>query len=166
LRAPFPPLLRLAAFHNPPSSRIVDVGELSEATLWDFTAKLELGYALALSSAVETQQNTVRHIPMLDFRGLEPPQDVPIAEHLVSQLGTPGSLLKSGQSFHFYGDRLVEFDELTNFLARAMLFGPFVDVRWIAHQLMESSCSLRISPSRPGEPPPTLVARVGRSTPS
>ena len=61
-----------------------------------------------------------------------------------------GLLVESGKSYHFLGIDTVSSEELWAFLARALLLGPLVDRAWIAHQLLEGRCALRVS-SRVGQ---------------
>lgn len=35
-------------------------------------------------------------------------------------------------------------DELVDFLAKGLLYGPITETRWIAHQIIERSCTLRV----------------------
>jgi hypothetical protein len=70
-----------------------------------------------------------------------------------------GFILESGKSYHFYGRRLITDSERISFLSRALLLAPIVDRSWIAHQLLEGACGLRISRRQPSGLPPT-VARI------
>lgn len=100
---------------------------------------------LAISSKVDTVDGGA-HIPMLDFslRGDEP-HSLSTAMRALERLEANGVLLSSGRSFHFYSTNLVDGSKLREFLGKALLLAPITDGRWIAHQLIEGSCALRIS---------------------
>lgn len=57
---------------------------------------------------------------------------------------TKGAIINSGNSYHFIGCDLVNEAELVDFLAKGLLYGPITDTRWIAHQIIERSCTLRV----------------------
>jgi hypothetical protein len=101
---------------------------------------------------------------MLDFRIRPSDENEELAIKVLARLGTPGTLVNSGNSYHFYGDRLLRGGAaLSRFLGGASLFSPFVDQRWVAHQLIEGACALRVSPGKSFAAPPLVVRRVGNS---
>ena len=55
-----------------------------------------------------------------------------------------GFILNSGNSYHYISKKLTTENGLLDFLGRAILYGPLTDVRWIAHQIIERSFTLRI----------------------
>ena len=75
-------------------------------------------------------------------------------------LKQPGALLSSGKSYHFYGANLLTDEDLRIFLGRALLFAPITDKTWIAHQLIEGSCALRISSRKDYGGPPKIIAII------
>jgi hypothetical protein len=98
---------------------------------------------------------------MLDFRIRPSIENEQLAIDILHRLKRGGTLLNSGNSYHFYGNRLLRGDqELVKFLGRASLFSPFVDQRWIAHQLIEGACALRVSPGKSFKSPPKVVRDV------
>ena len=46
---------------------------------------------------------------------------------------------------HFIGTKLIADSELTTFLGKLLMYNPIIDKSWIAHQLIEKYCALRIS---------------------
>lgn len=111
---------------------------------WETLAEDE---ALVVSSAVTFWDGSRRHIPMLDFHCVA----TPLTEQLVRRVApriwpAGGYLVASGKSFHFYGEGLLDDAGLVQFLAKALLYAPLVDRAWVAHQLLESACGLRVSP--------------------
>ena len=89
---------------------------------------------VALTSRVRVQHADVElHIPMVDFRMHSGPTNDELATELLQVLGTPGYLVDSGRSYHFYGQQPVRRDEFWHFLGRAQLMSHYVDHRWIGH---------------------------------
>ena len=72
----------------------------------------------------------------------------------------PGYLVESGESYHFYGLGLLSDSDLPAFLGKILLLCPIVDRAWVAHQLMEGVCALRVSPRSQQEIGPTLLAKL------
>jgi len=113
------------------------------------------------SSAVALSSGPSMHIPLIDFHcpfGRENEELSACASKLLDPKG--GYLLSSGQSYHFYGKSLLNEDELPAFLGRALLLSPIVDRSWVAHQLIEGACGLRISARLPNGDVPRLVREV------
>lgn len=133
------------------------------AALTAETRNLRAGQILALSSRLVSDGGDEWHIPMLDYRvPVSPDNEVLILAQLHA-LGEAGWLLHSGRSYHFIGQGLLAGPEgLMRFLGRALLFAPIVDGRWIAHQLVEGACSLRLTSGDERQPPPHLVRSVPR----
>jgi hypothetical protein len=115
---------------------------------------------LALTSSVQMRDGSVRHLPLLDFHTAYSEHTTCLIAEVISLLGASGSLLRSGKSYHFYGDALLTSDEMIAFLGKALLFEPIVDRAWIAHQLIEGRCALRISPREEYGGVPAFVRRV------
>jgi hypothetical protein len=107
---------------------------------------------VALTSRVRVLRHGVElHIPMIDFRLKSSPANDELAMELLEALGTPGYLVDSGHSYHFYGGAPVSAEEFWRFLGRAQLMSHYADQRWIGHQLISGKAALRISSSRNGE---------------
>lgn len=110
---------------------------------------------LALSSGVTLSDGSRRHIPMLDFH--IPANDVTYATVVkcINSLDVGKfAIVDSGKSFHAYGMSLLDASGLRKFLSRALLLSPIVDTRYIAHQLRDNQCKLRVAatPRKPTEP--------------
>ena len=128
-------------FHNSKT----EVHKIDRDFTLDFLkARNDLEY-LTFNSTVILDSKERYHVPMLDFH-------IPISEinkktciAVLKELNFSGFLLNSGKSFHFYGRKLVSESELVTLLSTALLFAPIIDRAWIAHQLIERSCCLRIS---------------------
>ena len=134
------------------------------ASLTAEVERLSFGQILALSSRLRDDSGHEWHIPMLDYRvPVSDSNQALIVGHL-NALGEAGWVLQSGRSYHFIGDHLLAAPEgLMRFLGTALLFAPLVDGRWIAHQLIEGACSLRLSSGDERQPPPHVVAVVAKS---
>jgi hypothetical protein len=113
---------------------------------------------LVWSSKVETNAGDTAHIPMLDFHCPESPPNLELVSKVLRLLDIgPGFILESGKSYHFYGRKLITDSERILFLSRALLLAPIVDRSWIAHQLLEGACGLRISGRVPSGKRPTVA---------
>jgi hypothetical protein len=155
------PVLKQAQFHNS-SRRDIQV----EADRWNAHQWTQLlnevasGRMLVFSSRVILRNGEIRHIPMLDFHCPATAKNEELAELAAGLLDTGGGfLLESGDSYHFYGRALFDEEALVSFLGRALLLAPVIDRAWIAHQLIERVCGLRIS-KKPSDGPEPAVVRV------
>ena len=138
----------------------VVVDNLLRSRLRAAASDVASGEVVALESTIMTATGVQLHLPMLDFASkAKRPGARGAVEAAVRALGMPGLLLESGQSFHFYGRSLMDADAMQTFLTRAVLLAPVVDQRWVAHQLLERACSLRISPTSRGGWP-RLIAEL------
>jgi hypothetical protein len=118
---------------------------------------------VALTSRVRVQRADLElHIPMVDFRLDSGTANDKLAVELLRALGTPGYLVDSGRSYHFYGQVPVLRDNFWRFLGRAQLMSHFADQRWIGHQLISGKAALRISrgSGEGGPARPRFVAQV------
>jgi hypothetical protein len=145
-----PVLLKTAQRHNPQSvsSEKLSRRDVRQDVLDSKISKLGAGTVLAVSSRIECHNGKVMHLPLLDFHcGASSKNDL-LVRSLVQNLNLHGYIAHSGRSYHFYGSHLVDDQNLMMILARALLFAPIIDRAWIAHQLIEGACGLRISPGK------------------
>lgn len=100
----------------------------------------------AILSRVICKNKKIYHIPFIDFHCMSNSNNISLAEDIVNilRIGS-GYLLDSGESFHFIGSRLIEKNEFEPYLGKLLMYTPIIDKSWIAHQLIEKSCALRIS---------------------
>ncbi len=99
-------------------------------------------------------RNEIAHIPMLDFRCPISPGNVRAIKRMMILLGHEhGVLVESGRSYHFYGVRLLSPSDWIQFMAKALLFAPFTDPRYIAHRLIDGQCRLKVVDSKDGTVP-------------
>lgn len=113
---------------------------------------------LALNSEVIFKDQTVKHFFLLDFHIYPSVNNLIIISDILKLLKLTGYILNSGESYHFISDSFFDIDSLLNLLAKSLFFAPIVDRSWIAHQLLERSCSLRVGVKHGIMP--TLVKKV------
>ena len=125
--------------------------------------------ALAMCSCC-TQADTIVHVPMMDFRVQAPKGSSTtdrtlelIAEALIAINAPNGVILKSGNSYHYYGFELLNQGNWYEFTARCLLLEPLVDVRYIAHRLLSGRAALRITESSQKPHIPTVVACISEN---
>ena len=113
------------------------------------------GEVRALCSRVLLRDGTVAQLPLLDFRcAVSPANQEAIALAMKSMGQHRGALLESGRSYHFYGYDPLEPGEWVRFMSRAILLAPLIDVRYLAHCLIEGLACLRVDThsTHPAEP--------------
>jgi len=156
-------ILQGAGFHQviTPSLREYPVEWLNAPNIRTLFGEAASRHSLvAVSSRVCTKDGKMLHIPMMDFHIAYSRRSTSVIKEVLSSLRAEGFLFASGKSYHFYGSSLFDVDELRRFLGRCLLYSPVVDRNWIAHQLIEGSCALRISPRAEYGGAPTLVCIV------
>jgi len=100
----------------------------------------------AINSKIISNEGKIRHLILLDFHIPESSQNQKVVEEVLKILKVKnGYLINSGKSYHFFGQDLIAPASLTKFLGRCLFFTPIIDKTWIAHQLMERSCSIRFT---------------------
>ncbi|WP_437945288.1 primase 1D-like protein [Sorangium sp. So ce296] len=158
LRPPIVLLDELLRHDARPKRELVHVKtrDLSVAQLNAMVRRLPEGAALGLCS-VSQLRNKARtmHIPMMDFRVPPSEAGLTILREALYRMGfRRGALLDSGRSYHFYGFDLMNRDQWWEFMARSLLVAPLVDVRYIAHRLLEGTGILRLTstPLKPRTP--------------
>jgi hypothetical protein len=156
-----------AAIHHQPMSDAVERIDLStggqfSGRLREITDGVDERHIVALSSRVMTgSSQPSAHLQILDFRIRPSEENERLARDILKRVGVEGILLNSGNSYHFYGHRIMSSDaEMSGFLGKASLFAPFVDQRWIAHQMIEGACALRISRGKSFSRPPVFVCYI------
>ena len=154
------PVLMQAQFHNSGPRRDIQVeSDRWKAPHWtQLMNEVASGRMLVFSSRVVLRNGEIRHIPMLDFHCPASSKNEELAVLAAGLLDTGGGfLLESGDSYHFYGRVLFDEATLVSFLGRALLMAPIIDRAWIAHQLIERVCGLRISKKSSDGDEPAVV---------
>ncbi len=156
-------ILRGASFHQSLEGKCTHIK--ADAVSVDLLSELSTSACiankiLAVNSTLKKFDGSISHLPLIDFHVSSSPTNTILVSNLLSHMGLCGWLLGSGKSYHFYGAKLLSKDELISFLGRFLLFSPIVDRSWIAHQLIEGCCTLRISPRPEYGSSPILVKRI------
>lgn len=113
---------------------------------------------LAITSEVRYSDGSVRHLPLLDFHCPPGPQGRALAAAVLQRLVFGEAiLLETERSYHGWGLAPLSTNELVDLLARALFFSPIVDRAYIAHQLLERRCALRISHGPLKKRSPTVI---------
>lgn len=100
----------------------------------------------AVTSKVIMDDGRTCHIPMVDFHCGVNDSNERLVTDVVKELDVGrGYILNSGKSYHFIGTSLVELGGLGGFMGRMIMFNPIIDKAWVAHQLIEGYCALRIT---------------------
>lgn len=115
-------------------------------------------FVVGVNSLVRVASDVVCHIPMIDFRCSPTAVTLDFVKTALRQIGQRrGVILESGRSFHYYGLDLLAADEWRPFLGKCLLLTPLVDVRYVAHRLIDGYGVLRISSNRRKPKVPTVV---------
>lgn len=149
-----PEVLSNAMLHNPNRDKIKtrDINGIRELLM----AKPHEN--LSLNSEVYFKNNVIKHFFLLDFHVFPSANNLIIVSDILDILDLHGYILNSGESYHFLSDSFFEVDSLIDLLAKSMLFSPIVDNRWIAHQMIERSCSLRVGEKH--SIAPTVIKKI------
>jgi hypothetical protein len=156
-------VLAAAKFHQTLAAKTqrLNVNDLNLELLIKISNEAAAGSQLvALTSLVNLHGQIVRHIPLLDFHCKYSPEATEVVITTLRELNQHGVLFSSGKSYHFYGTTLLDEEKLRVFLGRALLFSPITDKTWIAHQLIEGCCALRISSRKDYGGPPKVVSTI------
>lgn len=106
----------------------------------------KLGINIALNSEVAVSNHIGSHLLLLDFHIPESKNNLKVVESVLKYLNVgTGYILRSGRSYHFIGNTIFEFESLLDMLSKCLFYSPIIDKSWIAHQLLERSCSLRLT---------------------
>jgi hypothetical protein len=127
----------------------VAVRDVTRKWLANELAELLTGEELAIESRVSLERER-RHIPMLDFVGMERAQLAAVMEVLPQYPTRQALVYKSGRSFHAYFPVLITPAEWIQFMGSALLCNTpshprIVDPRWIGHRLISGYAALRWS---------------------
>jgi hypothetical protein len=142
-------VLDAALYHEPVNSTITfSADDVVGGSLREAVSRLEPNRALDLTSTLRTGQGEIAQWTLLDFRLKTSSTHESVAAEICRRVvGDSGYLLESGESYHFIGLRPRSAESWIKMMGRSLLFGPHIDARWIAHQLIDGSSALRVSPS-------------------
>jgi hypothetical protein len=145
--------IQIALFHVPNPSTIpfaLTAGDVLNGGVTEIAARVPEGNALAVCSKVRLQTGESMHVPMMDFACPCSDGNARAVAKMLKIIGQDeGIIAESGRSYHFYGISLLTHERWIDFMAKAMLFAPYVDPRYVAHRLADGQCRLRIYSPRP-----------------
>lgn len=153
-------LLRQALVHEVSGRREVLVRreDVNVALIQDVARSAGEESVVGLSSRVRLADGRVVHIPMLDFRVQPSDSSLRLLARVLRQIGQRvGVILHSGRSYHFYGCRLLDDAAWRQFMGQSLLLFPVVDVRYVAHRLIDGFGALRITTSATKPIAPSVV---------
>jgi hypothetical protein len=136
-------LIENALFHNENTNVISfdsnDIGKIEE-----YIKKNYLNNLAFLS--IVSSDNIKNQLPLIDFHIKPTKINQDVVEHILNKLQlNSGFLVNSGESYHFISKELVSQEQLELLLAKLIFYTPIVDRNWVAHQLIEKKCALRIT---------------------
>lgn len=99
---------------------------------------------LSINSEVLLKNGDIKHFFLIDFHVRQSEINLDTISKILKLLQLSGYILDSGQSYHFISDCLYDFDNVLDLLAKSLLYSPLIDRAWVAHQILERSCSLRV----------------------
>lgn len=156
LKLPFWDCMMLSSFCNPNYSETVFDAALchrnceslievkNDSQLILRLAQLREGN-YAWNSLVKLKNGDKKHILMLDFHIPIADINLPVVKSVLRRLEfTKGMIINSGESFHAISTYFVDEEIMINTLQKALFFSPIIDRLWVAHQMINKSCSLRI----------------------
>ena len=163
----FTRLLREATFHQAHGDSVFRISrdEILGGRLAELINAQPTGYHLSFSSKIEMGSEGTKQLPLMDFHCPETGQNDRLVLEVCKQLYDHTALVfSSGESYHALGLNLLDEHGFRDFLSRSLLFAPIVDARYVAHQLLEGACALRLSNStdKPNRPRLKFTLENGR----
>lgn len=110
-------------------------------------------------SDLRVRGGAVKHALLMDFRCKRSAKSMRRLLRACRRIGRAGWLLKTSNSYHFYGEELVNAREWERFMGRWLLLEDLCDVRFVGHCIIEGVSCLRFSGTR-AWPEPRVVAHV------
>lgn len=118
------------------------------------------GSVRGLCSRVHLLDGTEAHLPLLDFQCSVNNENAAALLDAMKLMGqTWGVLATSGKSYHYYGFEPISLEKWRRFMAYSVLLAPLIDVRYLAHCMIEDIACLRID-ARPNEHTEPIVVAV------
>lgn len=155
--------IRVASRHEvtPGVSRefMMHRGQTNRATLEGRIQSLQPTETLVVTSRIRLANRAEKHLPMMDFACYDSQTDLRKLILALNEIGQrEGVILRSGNSFHYYGFKPLTHRQWLEFLGKCLLLTPITDARYVAHRLMDGVCTLRISSKPPHRNEPTIAA--------
>jgi hypothetical protein len=120
------------------------------------------GEVRGFCSRVTLRGGDFAQLPLLDFQCEVRERNVDAIAVALKLLGQRrGALLASGRSYHYYGYDPLNQKEWYKFMSRAVLLDPLVDVRYVAHCLIDELACLRLDAHAAHPMEPVIVTQLG-----
>ncbi|MDL2268169.1 hypothetical protein LJC46_09355 [Desulfovibrio sp. OttesenSCG-928-G15] len=150
---PFWDSLMLTFFENEKaSSKFLQLSQRHNKNEIFFTSDIEYIESLTktssepVSSCSKIKKNSeIYHLPFIDFHIPPSHENFKVVQSVVKTLDLSGFILDSGESYHFVCKNYYDEHFILDFFAKILFFSPIIDKSWVAHQILERSCSLRVS---------------------
>jgi hypothetical protein len=153
-------IVAAAAFHrsiDPEDRFILSRDEVLTSSEDEITRMVSPSHYVAVRSRIHLASE-IRHIPMIDMRTDISAFGHSIASRVAEVLLPNGHhILETDSSYHIYGRHPVTSDEWQQVMGRSILFSPFVDTPWVAHQLIEGCAALRLGPKSGNSKSPKVI---------
>jgi len=161
-------LVREATFHQSHTDSLIRISrdEVLAGRLAKLMNEQPAGHHLSFSSRIDLGGEGMRQLPLLDFHCPETAENDRLVSEVCKELYPRTALVfSSGESYHALGLDPMDECGFRDFLARSLLFAPIVDARYVAHQLLEGACALRLSNSsdKPNRPRLKFTFENGRT---
>jgi hypothetical protein len=120
------------------------------------------GEVRGFCSRVTLRGGEIAQLPLLDFQCEVRELNVDAIRVALELLGQRrGALLESGRSYHYYGYDPLNQKEWRQFMSRAVLLDPLVDIRYVAHCMIDDLACLRLDAQLAHPTEPVVVAQLG-----
>jgi hypothetical protein len=130
--------------------------------------KRHCGRAVAIRSRCRRREGDYVQLPMMDFRCRPSDDNLEKIKCVLANIGRAvdsirkltGAILKSGNSYHFYGYHLLSSTEWSQFIGQCLLAAPLTDTRFVGHRLADGMFNLRINSCDQKRMVPYVVATI------
>ena len=147
--------------------RWIKKDSLNESCIEKLQAKLQEQIQIGIWSKVKLENNKYGHIPMMDFELNKSARNLAILIERLRKCGiSDGWILETGDSYHYYGSRILSEREWIDFMAKMLLTSivhtrdnieQVADPRYIGHSLRRGGCVLRLTTRADKTHKPTVV---------
>jgi len=132
---------------------------------------LEADWTIGILSKVVLKDFTEAHIPMMDFKCMPNPKNLQNVKEGLKTIvkEKKGFILETGESYHYYGVKLLSNDEWLDFMGKCLLTNgirdkeqteDLVDERYVGYRILARHCCLRITTDKEKTFLPKVVATL------
>ena len=152
---------KFVAYHYVPQA-LTDKGRtkfylIKRNPITTFTKRIQAiripeGWSFAILSEVRLMNDKKQYIPQIDFQCSVSGKNINLIKKRLSEIVKvfPGYILKSGNSYHYIGIKLLNKEKFIEFIGNCLLCNipgdkfTLVDTRWFGHALRNGYACLRI----------------------